>query len=338
MEGFGVGDAVAVRADVEVEAAKAVAAEGVGAALEHDHRRVVGAHTRADNVFEQLDVGCVVDAVVQGNVEGVVRAGVRVGEGPRGVEPAGAGEVGGLVVFVERESHDAIRRPKGLFDAVAVVHVDVDVQDARVVEQELQDRQDDVVDVAEPAGFGLLGVVQPAGPVDGNGRLVRGQFARRVQGCAGVERTVCVEAVEDGTIVTHVVGEGAVAVGVGSEAVSWSHPGGVGGISVCVFGGSERNEEDAGTLAFGESRYTLVYGIELALGWWLLGTDTCPWLHACHRPRRSCWSASAAMVSWDALVQSAFFPLRGCHDRRQCSPWVFGSRSSGFLLGLLHPE
>ena len=44
----------------------------------------------------------------------------------------------------------AIRRPKGLLDSVAVVHVDVDVHNPRMVAEELQDPEDDIVDIAEP--------------------------------------------------------------------------------------------------------------------------------------------------------------------------------------------
>ena len=66
------GDAGAVCADVEVEAAESVAAERVGAALEDDRAGAVGLDAGADDVLEELDVGVVVDAVVEGHVEGVV--------------------------------------------------------------------------------------------------------------------------------------------------------------------------------------------------------------------------------------------------------------------------
>ena len=69
VEGLGVGDAGAVGTDVEVEAAEAVAAEGVGAALEDDGGGVVRLHAGADDVAEEFDVLVVVDAVVEGHVE-----------------------------------------------------------------------------------------------------------------------------------------------------------------------------------------------------------------------------------------------------------------------------
>ena len=121
-----------------------------------------------------------------------------------------------LAVFVEGEGHDAVGGPESLLDAVAVVHVDVDVQHARVVAEELQDGEHDVVDVAEAGGFGLLGMVQAAGPVDGDEGLVVGQFAGRVEGGAGVEGGVGVETVEDGAVVADVE---AVVVGGDGEVV-----------------------------------------------------------------------------------------------------------------------
>ena len=107
-----------------------------------------------------------------------------------------------------------------------MVDVDVDIEHAGMMEEQLQDGEHDVVDVAEPRGLGLLGVVQPAGPVDGDLRLVRGEFARGVEGGAGVEGGVLVESVEDGTVFADVerfparLGE----VGAGVEggcAVGW---------------------------------------------------------------------------------------------------------------------
>ena len=159
-------NAGAVRADVKIKAAQPVAAERVGAALQHDGRGTVMLDTGADDVAEEADIVVVFDAVVERDVEGVVGAGVERVEGPGGGQRAGAGEEAVFVVFVEREGHDAVGGPEGLLDAVAVVDVDVDVEDARVVAEELQDGEYDVVDVAEAGCFGLFGVVQAAGPVD----------------------------------------------------------------------------------------------------------------------------------------------------------------------------
>ena len=167
-------------ADVEVEAAETVAAEGVGAALEDDGGRVVRGDAGADDGFEERDVVGVFDAVVEGHVEGVVGARVERVGGTGGGERAGAGEEVVFVVFVEGERHDAVAGPECLLDTVAVVDVDVDVEDPGVVAEELEDAEHDVVDVAEAGCFGFLGVVQAAGPVDGDLGLVVAKFPRSV--------------------------------------------------------------------------------------------------------------------------------------------------------------
>lgn len=123
--------------DVEVKAAEPVAAEGVSAALKDNCCGVVVRHAGPHDVFEELGVGEIIDAVIQGDVEGVVRARVGIGFGPRGIHTAGAGEVDCFFVFMEGEGHDSVGRPKGLFDPVAMVDIDVDVEDAGMVEEQL---------------------------------------------------------------------------------------------------------------------------------------------------------------------------------------------------------
>ena len=73
-----------------------------------------------------------------------------------------------VAVLVEADGHDAVRQVKGLLHAVAVMHVNVQVQDPGVILEELQDGQHEVVDVAKPARLAFLGVVQPSRPVNRN--------------------------------------------------------------------------------------------------------------------------------------------------------------------------
>ena len=67
---------------------------------------------------------------------------------------------------MERDCHDAVGGVESFFDAVAVVDVNVDVEDTLVVLEELQDAEDNVVDVAKARGLALFGVVKAASPVD----------------------------------------------------------------------------------------------------------------------------------------------------------------------------
>jgi len=154
-EGLDEFDAGAVGADVEIEAAEAVGTEGVRTALEDDRRRAVGLYHRLDDGFEEAEVVLVIDAVAERDVEGVVFSGT-----PADIVPvSGTGEEVVFVVFVEGQGHHAVGAEEGLFHPVAMVHVYVDIEDAGVVPEELEDCEDNVVNVAEPGCLAFLRVV-----------------------------------------------------------------------------------------------------------------------------------------------------------------------------------
>jgi hypothetical protein len=77
--------------------------------------------------LEDALVVFIVDAVSQGDIDRVA-LGVADTVVP---DLAGTGEE--LAVFVKGSGHDAVGGVECLFDAVSVVHVDVDVEDAGVV-------------------------------------------------------------------------------------------------------------------------------------------------------------------------------------------------------------
>lgn len=64
-----------------------------------------------------------------------------------------------LSILVERARHDSIRRVEGFLDSVSVMHVDVNVKDPRMITQELEDSENDIVNVAEPGCLAFLGVM-----------------------------------------------------------------------------------------------------------------------------------------------------------------------------------
>ena len=158
-------DAARMAPVAEVEAAEPVAGQGVCAALQHNRPRPVPLHDVRNDRLEDGVVAGVVDAVAQGHVDRVVLAGAAANV----ADVPGAGEE--LAVLVEGDGHDAVGGVEGLLHAVPVVHVNVNVQHAPVVLEQLQDAQHNVVHVAEAGRLPALRVVQPARPVDGNVRL-----------------------------------------------------------------------------------------------------------------------------------------------------------------------
>lgn len=87
----------------------------------------------ATHRFEHAPVVLVVDAVPQRNVDSVVAA-LAIADV---FEVSRSGEK--LAVLVKRGRHDTIGRVERLLDSVSVVDVDVDVEDSRVIPQELED-------------------------------------------------------------------------------------------------------------------------------------------------------------------------------------------------------
>ena len=111
---------------------------------------------------------------------------------------SGSGEE--VAVLVKAEGHDAIGAVERLLDAVPVVDVDVNVQDSGMDLEQFEDGKDDVVDVAESRGLGFLGVMEAAGPVDGNVGIVVVKADGTIDGGTGVKLGELEESVEDGTV------------------------------------------------------------------------------------------------------------------------------------------
>ena len=92
-----------------------------------------------------------------------------------------------------------------MLDAIAVVHVNVDVENARVMEEQLKYCKNDIINIAKPRSFRLLGMMQAAGPVDGDIRLVVRELAGCVKRASCVKRAVIVKAIKYRAIVTSIV-------------------------------------------------------------------------------------------------------------------------------------
>ncbi len=109
-----------------------------------------------------------------------------------------------MIYLVKGDGHDSVRGVKGFLDAVAVVNVYIDVDDALMIFQEFEYGDDDVVDVAEAGRLRLFGVMQAAGPVDGDVRLLLVEFHSPGHGSARRDLAEFVETVEHRTVLAHV--------------------------------------------------------------------------------------------------------------------------------------
>lgn len=125
-------------AHTEVEATETVARQTIATALEDNRLRTVPLHDALDHGLEDALVGSIVDTVTEGEIDGVVlaRADTDI------TKFTSTGEV--LAVLVERDSHDAVRGVECFFNTVTMVNVDVNVENALLEPEQLEDTEDDV--------------------------------------------------------------------------------------------------------------------------------------------------------------------------------------------------
>lgn len=112
-----------MRRDREIEAPEAIAPERVGAALQDDGRGLIRRNSGLHDALEERDIRLVVDAVLKRDIEGEVFA-KRMADFVDVARPRE--EVGR--VLVKRDGENAVGVVEGLLNTVAVVNVDVDVE------------------------------------------------------------------------------------------------------------------------------------------------------------------------------------------------------------------
>jgi hypothetical protein len=127
-----------VSVHAQVEATQAIAGQAVRAALE-DHRfGLIVAHDVLDDWLKDGLVGFVCDTIAEGEVDRVVLS----LPDSNVSELAGTREI--FAVFVKRDCHDSIGGIEGLLHTIAMVNVDVDVEDALHRSQQFQDAEHNV--------------------------------------------------------------------------------------------------------------------------------------------------------------------------------------------------
>jgi len=181
MKCLGKGNAGTVGLDTDVEAAKSIPSERVCTTLEDNSSWLINSHTGSHYIFKELDVLVVLYTIMKRHIEGVVCTRARVIDRSRIIQRASTGEKDSSFVLMERECHDAVGGPESLLDTIAVVNINIDVEYARVVKQELEYSDNNVIDVAKARCFGLLGVMKTPGPVDCNIGLVVGELSSSVK-------------------------------------------------------------------------------------------------------------------------------------------------------------
>lgn len=101
---------------------------------------------------------------------------------------------------METSGHHSVRSKECLLNTVSMMAVDVDVEDSLVVFQEFDDREHAVVDIAEPGGLLLLGMMQATRPIDTNVSATLGDKRGTSDATTCVNLAVVVHAIENRAI------------------------------------------------------------------------------------------------------------------------------------------
>lgn len=88
--------------------------------------------------------------------------------------------------------------------------------------EQLKNAEDDIIDITEAGGLGLLGVVEAAGPVEGDIGVLSVELDGGADGAAGGGLAEAEEAVEDGAVLAdvealEVAGVGGLGEGLGAD-------------------------------------------------------------------------------------------------------------------------
>lgn len=122
----------------QVEATQPVARQTITTTLQDNSLRLVVSHDVLDDGLEDGLVGFVGDTIAERVVDSVVLPGADADV----AKFACSREV--LSILVERHSHDSVGCVEGLLDAITVVDIDVDVEDALLETEQLQDTKNNV--------------------------------------------------------------------------------------------------------------------------------------------------------------------------------------------------
>lgn len=95
-----------------------------------------------------------------------------------------------IAILVEADRHDSVSQEECFFDTIAMMHIDIDINHARVVLEQFKRTEHNVVHIAESTCFLLLRVVKSTAPIDSNIRLLVDDHRR------AIKRTTCTDLAE----------------------------------------------------------------------------------------------------------------------------------------------
>jgi len=180
---------------------------------------LIEVHNRLDDRLEHALVRLIRDAVSQREVDCVVLTIANTNI----AELTSTREV--FAVLVEGDGHDAVGSVEGFFDAVAVVDIDVDVEDALLVAEQFDDTKYNVcrnlasvsdhyfqrtgpeptIHITETTSFTLLGVMETTSPIYRDIAFASIESRSAFHGSTSTDSTELEQPIKYGTIISDIV-------------------------------------------------------------------------------------------------------------------------------------
>mmetsp|Transcript_5431 Transcript_5431/g.7907 ORF Transcript_5431/g.7907 Transcript_5431/m.7907 type:complete len:239 (+) Transcript_5431:439-1155(+) len=181
VKGFHVFDAFGMSLQTEVETTQSISRETICPALQNDRSRSVYGHNFIKDRFEYSFVGIICHTPG----EGCIYAKSRALSSPHILDMSRTRKE--VTVLVKREGHDSICAVECLFDTIAVMNVNIDIEHACVNLEKFEYGEHDIIDVTKAGSFGFFGMMKSPRPIDGNVRLIVVEFDGSIDGCTAVE-------------------------------------------------------------------------------------------------------------------------------------------------------
>ena len=122
----------------EVEAAETVTRQTVTSTLKNNSFRLIVSHNGLNDGFENGFVGRIINTVSKREIDSIIFSGANTNI----AELTSTREI--LAIFVKRDSHNSVGSIESFFNAIAVVNVNVDIQDSLFESEKLDYAKDNV--------------------------------------------------------------------------------------------------------------------------------------------------------------------------------------------------
>lgn len=187
-----------VALDWEIETAESITGQWVGSSLEDYSFRPEVFHDLSEDRSGDSNKGFIIHTLIKREIHSPVGTLFF----PDILNMSSSWEV--ILELMERAGHDSVSQVEGLLNPITMMDINIDIQYSLISLEQFQNSQDTVIDIAEPRGLRLFGMMQPTGPIKGIFGLALSQDRRTGHWPSGIADTVVIKSFHDRTVLLEV--------------------------------------------------------------------------------------------------------------------------------------